>query len=142
MDKVQNLKLIYKLAHTYPAAHFQDLVQEGFIGLMYAEGNYDPHKGVKFSTYAYVCIRSHMLNYYNRKVLNNKTTNIETQPINTTNDTYIFEILDGLDTAELQIVTLMIEGYTQEEIAKIIKCSIKQTRNKIYKIRNKIALNM
>ena len=40
-----------------------DLIQEGYIGLLKAEKSYDPNKGVKFSTYATMCIRNAMLLY-------------------------------------------------------------------------------
>lgn len=142
LKEIQNMRLIYKIAHTYPSQHFQDLVQEGYIGLMYAEAHFDSSKGVKFSTYAYVCIRSHMLNYYNRKVLNKPIYKNEALFTQSHTDTYIFEILDGLDDTEMNIVNMMIEGYTQDEIATMLRCSVKQARTKIYKIRKKISLNI
>lgn len=49
-----NLRLVVKIAHDY--SHFglpiQDLISEGNIGLMKAVERFDPHRGVKFSTYA------------------------------------------------------------------------------------------
>src|SRR5256885_121478 len=40
-----------------PAPSFEDLVQEGVIGLMAAIARYDPEKGYRFSTYATHWIR-------------------------------------------------------------------------------------
>lgn len=49
-----NLRLVVKIAHDY--ANFglpiQDLISEGNIGLMKAVERFDPHRGVKLSTYA------------------------------------------------------------------------------------------
>jgi len=54
-------KLIYAVAHTfswYPDK--EDLFQAGYKGLMVASTNFDPTKGVKFSTYAYPFIWGEM----------------------------------------------------------------------------------
>jgi len=49
-----NLPLVYALARRFPAdrTEFDDIVQEGCIGLIKALHKYDPWKGTKFSTYA------------------------------------------------------------------------------------------
>jgi RNA polymerase sigma-32 factor len=56
---------VVKLAHEYhrnPLA-LLDLVQEGNIGLMQAVKKYDPHRGVKLSSYAAWWIRAYILRY-------------------------------------------------------------------------------
>ncbi len=60
-----NLRLVVKLAHEYhrnPLA-LLDLIQEGNIGLMQAVKKYDPHRGVKLSSYAAWWIRAYILRY-------------------------------------------------------------------------------
>jgi len=60
-----NLRLVVKLAHEYhrnPLA-LLDLIQEGNIGLMQAVKKFDPHRGVKLSTYAAWWIRAYILRY-------------------------------------------------------------------------------
>jgi len=49
-----NLGLVISIAkkHDFRAIPFEDLVQEGVIGLMKAATKFDPSKGYKFSTYA------------------------------------------------------------------------------------------
>lgn len=49
-----NLGLVISIAkkHDFRAIPFEDLVQEGVIGLMKAATKFDPTKGFKFSTYA------------------------------------------------------------------------------------------
>ncbi len=52
------LPLIKSIASKYRGVvPFEDLVQEGFVGVIEAKGNFDPSKGVKFSTYAFYWIR-------------------------------------------------------------------------------------
>jgi RNA polymerase sigma-32 factor len=64
-----NLRLVVKLAHEYKRAHrnILDLVQEGNLGLLQAVQKYDPHRGVKLSSYSAWWIRAYMLKY----ILNN-----------------------------------------------------------------------
>lgn len=50
----RNMRLVLKIASTYPqrGLDFDDLVQEGSIGLLRAIEKFDPDRGFKFSTYA------------------------------------------------------------------------------------------
>ena len=54
-----NLRLVISIAKRYrcKSMAFEDLVQEGIIGLMSAVTRYDPQKGYRFSTYATHWIR-------------------------------------------------------------------------------------
>src|SRR5690349_12657551 len=49
-----NMRLVINVARTYNSSliPFEDLVQEGAIGLMTAADRFDPSKGYRFSTYA------------------------------------------------------------------------------------------
>jgi RNA polymerase sigma factor (sigma-70 family) len=60
---VRNLGLVHSLAarHLGRGVAFDDLVQEGTIGLMRAIDKFDPSRGNKFSTYAVWWIRSALL---------------------------------------------------------------------------------
>ncbi|KAJ1630015.1 hypothetical protein T492DRAFT_1006348 [Pavlovales sp. CCMP2436] len=57
-----NMGLVIHLARRYvnKGVSLADLVQEGAMGLLYAMGKYDPNRGIKFVTYAYVWINQHM----------------------------------------------------------------------------------
>ena len=54
-----NLRLVISIAKRYRSRglSFEDLVQEGILGLMAAIARYDPEKGYRFSTYATHWIR-------------------------------------------------------------------------------------
>jgi RNA polymerase primary sigma factor len=60
---VSNLGLVHSLAARYAGrgAAFEDLVQEGTVGLMRAVERFDHRRGVKFSTYAAWWIRRSLL---------------------------------------------------------------------------------
>lgn len=55
----RNLRLVYDLARRYqtPGATFEDLVQEGAIGLLRAARKFEPARGNRFSTFAHWWIR-------------------------------------------------------------------------------------
>jgi RNA polymerase sigma-32 factor len=76
-----NLRLVVKLALEYRAArgNLLDLVQEGNVGLIVAVQKYDPHRGVKLSTYAGWWIRAYMLKFIlsNSRLVRIGTTRVE-----------------------------------------------------------------
>jgi RNA polymerase sigma-32 factor len=61
---VANLRLVVKVVmdfQKYWMSNFLDLVQEGNVGLTKAVQKFDPHRGVKFSSYAAYWIRAYIL---------------------------------------------------------------------------------
>lgn len=64
-----NLRLVVMIARQYQQAfkNLLDLVQEGNIGLLEAVKNFDPHRGVRFPSYAIWWIRAYVIRY----VMNN-----------------------------------------------------------------------
>jgi RNA polymerase sigma-32 factor len=61
-----NLRLVLKLARQLDRTHgrgFDDLVQEGSLGLIEAIHRFDPGKGARLSTYAAFWIRAYIMRY-------------------------------------------------------------------------------
>jgi RNA polymerase sigma-32 factor len=60
-----NLRLVVKIAMEYRRAWLNtlDLIQEGNLGLMQAVHRFDPHQGVKLSSYGVYWIRAYILKY-------------------------------------------------------------------------------
>jgi RNA polymerase sigma-32 factor len=73
-----NLRLVVKLAHGYRVnPHDEpDLVQEGNLGLLQAVRRFDPHRGIKLSTYAAWWIRAYQLRFLvaNHRLVKTGTT--------------------------------------------------------------------
>lgn len=68
---LDNMKLVYSVyndnfKNTMFYIDKEDLISEGMLGLVKAANSFNPEKQ-KFSTYAYVCIKNHMINYCNRE---------------------------------------------------------------------------
>ena len=56
--------LVNKVAHQYSSyGNFDDLKQEGMVGLLKALENYKPNGNTKFSTYAYLWIKGEILEH-------------------------------------------------------------------------------
>lgn len=62
----QNISLVQKIAAQFKSKCYEDLVQEGCIGLIAAADRYDPFAGASFPTYASYWIRKKMIEYLNR----------------------------------------------------------------------------
>lgn len=69
---MQHIPLVHRLARqlcgfTNGALDYDDLAQEGMIGLIKAADRFDPSRGVQFITYAYLAVRRHLLRVINRQ---------------------------------------------------------------------------
>ena len=62
---LSNLRLVVKIAKDYRRVwtNLLDLIQEGNIGLLQAVRRFDPHRGVKLSSYSSYWIRAYILKY-------------------------------------------------------------------------------
>jgi RNA polymerase sigma-32 factor len=76
-----NLRFVLYIAHSYSGYKlpFQDIVQEGNVGLMKAVKAFDPNRNVRLSTFAVKWIRSEIMNYIlkNFKIAKIATTKIQ-----------------------------------------------------------------
>lgn len=94
---LDNLNLVHFVLNkfSFNKSEYEDLFQEGVIGLIKAEQTYDINKKNSFSTYACVCIKNEILGYLRK---NNKSNllslNEELSNNNTFEDLLISEEKD------------------------------------------------
>lgn len=135
-----------------------DLKQEGSIGLMKAAEKFDETKG-SFTTIATFNIKNAMLRFYQRYVkrhYNNKNITIISADVNVTDDEKI-TLLDSIisehsekdyrvdsimtrtEYSEIKDINLILnmtaQGYSQEEIAKVIDTNQVQVSRRLNKFK-------
>ena len=108
------LNLVNKFAREYAnrGMDFQDLIQEGNIGLIKAVDKYDASYGTKFSTYAYWWIKKAILDFLIIQVKGEKLPN------------RLSEIYDRFKILYEQLYYLYGTEPSIEEVASILKLSI------------------
>ena len=127
-----NLRLVISIANKYKGSYieFQDLVEEGNIGLIEACKRYDINKGYRFSTYAAFWIKHSILLYINRinnyYFDNDKEDSIRIVSINKIiEDDVILDIIDEADDKTInnelkQLLKKIIEESDLNQISKKI----------------------
>ena len=97
MSFESNMNLVYAVLgkmNLVADKEFEDLVQEGFLGLVKACDTYDPSRGFKFSTYACTCIRNNILMYLRTRRRQSKLRTISF-------DTFIKNPIDSQESIRL-----------------------------------------
>lgn len=139
---------------------FDDLVQEGFIGLMNAVKGFDPDCNTAFSTFAKLCIERNIISAV-RKTLRKKqipssmlvfidddsydkiapadTANPETAVLNKeAYDRLKEDIFSKLSKTELKVLQAYLSGSSYEQIAAKLNLSVKAVDNAMQRIRKKL----
>lgn len=119
-----NLKLVVTFAKKYSCdgLAFQDIIQEGNVGLIIAVDNYNPYADYKFSTYAYYWIRQNIL-----RAISNKGRNIRL-PV------HLNERLDQYSRVINRLAKKLNREPLIEEIATEMKLPI-EVIEQLYKVR-------
>lgn len=161
--------LVYKNSTDFflKGADFEDVMQEGFIGLFNAIKSYDESKNIPFTTYAYHCIRRQIINAVKNsntdkykplnEAIKSKKENLEQQEKMFYATPSIFfekpdEILlskeffkslqkyleNNLSKFEKKVLFYLIQQYTCTEIAVILNDNPKRMGNTIQRIKRKI----
>lgn len=149
-------KLIFIKAGIYTSANADsdDLRQEGLMGLLRAIASFDIHRGVKFSTFAEVCIVNQMKTFLakSRKnpVLCESLDDISADSISeeeTPESIYInkeffselwYAVDNILSETERKVFSLYIQGMSYRETALKLGISEKTVDNAIQRARRKI----
>ena len=61
-------KLAVKYARKFKISENDELISEGYLGLCHAAKKYNPEKGAKFATYAYMWIKADIIDYLRREM--------------------------------------------------------------------------
>lgn len=149
-----NMTLVYFLINKhYPTfIHDEDVIQSGMLGLVEAANKFDPEKG-KFSSFASVSILNSIIQYFRSQMKQNNQVSInnmiddELEYIDLlvgeddiVGDVSIFNVSDfinTLDPQEKQIIKMIGLGYSKNDIADILDCSIQRvyTVHRLIKIK-------
>ncbi len=133
---------------------FDDLVQEGFLGLYNAVNAYDENGGASFRTYAMVCIKNKMLSAVRsagreidtEELSEDIPARAETEPENA----FIIKedfarlmryIEKSLSKSELKVLSLYLDGKSYDEIASELNKSRKFCDNAMQRARKKLAIS-
>ena len=152
---IENHNLIYYFIHKYNLS-IEDYYDVCAIGLCKAASTYDDKKGIKFSTYAGVCIENEIKQEL-RKQKNILVYSLDMTFSNTSDGTgeisYVENITTGLsayddilpyqldkvlNAREYKLVALSLQDYTQVEIGNIIGISQAQVSRMFSKIKQKL----
>lgn len=144
---------------------YNDLVQEGMIGLSRAITDYKSQKDVQFNTFANVCIERQIFSFLRNidsgkhkvlndsisfdtttntygksldQILDDKNINPETSFVQNEETNDLFDnILGELTDKESEVFKLRAQGFTYKEIASLLNISEKSVSKAIEKIKIK-----
>ncbi len=150
-------RLVTRLVRRYflRGGDYDDLYQEGMIGLLYAIRRFDPERSENFEAFASTCIKNRLLDALRRDIAANDKVYQTTESIqdfkeDTSGDPEskvladesakeIKKALTGLLSAfEVSVLDLYLEGYTVKEAAEKLNKPSKSVDNAIIRIRNKL----
>lgn len=139
---------------------FDDLMQEGLIGLMNAVNAFELNCNTSFFTFARLCIDRNIISavrksFRKKQIPQSMLTCLDDNPSLIANDVYFgnpesamiaredFEklkksIFAKLSSKEMEVLNLYLQGLTYEKIAEKLKISAKSVDNALQRLRAKL----
>lgn len=140
MDIMEHSKLVYSVANKYfrTDKDKEDLIQEGFIGLLKASKSWN-EKNAAFSTFAMKCILNEMLMFCRKRKKQNCEIKLSDTEYPEFEDTRCkIDVLDRDFGEYTGIVEMLEKGYKQSEIAKMMGVSRQLINVRIKKVREMV----
>jgi RNA polymerase primary sigma factor len=127
-----NLRLVVSIARHYNCRGmtFEDVVQEGILGLMAAINKFDPTKGFRFSTYATYWIRQAIVRA------------IEKQSRMIRLPTYAYHAVGKLERSSMQLSDKLGRQPTSEELAVETTLSVSTVNALLQSIQEPVSLDV
>src|SRR5207245_48598 len=127
-----NLRLVVSVARHYNCRGmtFEDVVQEGILGLMSAINKFDPSKGFRFSTYATYWIRQAIVRA------------IEKQSRMIRLPTYAYHAVGKLERSSMQLSHKLGRQPTSEELAAETALSVSTVNALLQSIQEPVSLDV
>ena len=131
-------RLVRRCARPYflTGGDYDDLTQEGMIGLLKAIREYDPSRSDNFEAFAVLCIRRQIYDAVRRSKRKDGHLQIEFVEFTESSDQ---ERLSGVKFQQTSVLRFYLEGYTVSEIAQRLQKERKSVDNAIGRIRRKLA---
>lgn len=157
----------YAKKYYLPHSSYEDLLQEGYIGLYKAIKDYDHNENNTFKTFAYMCVKRNIISSIKREnrkkhkifnestslnkslfvnskvnlfdiIENNKSNNPEYHFIKDEEINNLLKYLNNeLSDLEYNCLILYLKDYSYKEIAKKTKIHLKAVTNAMYRVRKK-----
>ncbi len=157
-----NIHLVRSCIRPYflQGGDYDDLYQEGMLGLLSAVRSYDPGRNDSFQAYAALCIRRRVIDAVRRDATRRSHLELEQNSVEEVFDRYalgasadpeasilaietakeIKSTLSGmLSPFEVSVLDRYLEGYTSSEIADQLGRARKSVDNAIKRVRQKLA---
>ena len=133
--------LVNKIARNYfiIGADFEDVIQEGMIGLFNAYLTFDENKSASFKTYATLLINRQIISAIKKAYKYKNLNFIEDFIINKeSHSNLLSEIHKSLSELEIKILSEFLKNKSYDEIAKTLNLNKKSVDNALTRIRNKL----
>ncbi|MCW5939696.1 MAG: sigma-70 family RNA polymerase sigma factor [Fimbriimonadaceae bacterium] len=126
-----NMRLVVSIARHYssPQIPFEDLIQEGAIGLMDAVKRFDPERGFRFSTYA-----THWIRQTIGRAMDGKAKAIRLP-------SYVSQTLRKIERARSVLAMQLGREPTEEQVAETLGISTRQLERLTQAARSTVSLD-